>query len=180
MTQISLIENPGGKTQEVFESLEKNLGMVPNIFKALANSPAALDAYLAFNQALSAGKLCPMLKEKIALTVAGVNSCNYCASAHTALGLGLSIEKDELKKNIEAKSDCEKTEAALQFAKAIVVKHGRDLDSEFKAVEEAGFSHGEIVEVIAVVSVNIFTNYFNHIAGTEVDFPLVQVQAAKV
>jgi alkylhydroperoxidase family enzyme len=68
-----------------------------------------------------------------------------------------------------------KTAAALQFAQAVVEKHGQISDTDFQSVRAAGFSEGEIAEIVAQVALNIFTNYFNNVAKTEIDFPLVEV-----
>ena len=166
-------EQAGNAVQKLLDVVERQLGLVPNIFKTLAQSPAVLDAYMKQMAALASGDLDPKLREQIALVAAGKNQCDYCASAHTLLGKGAGVEDSELANNLKARSSDPDIQAALSFAAAIVDKRGRITDSELAAVRQAGFSDGQIVEIIAVTCMNIFTNYFNHIADTEVDFPLV-------
>ena len=118
------------------------------------------------------------LREQITLTVADANSCEYCLSAHTAIGKMVGLNENELVASRQASSGDAKTDAALKFAHQIVVKRGELLDSEVQAVRAAGYNDGEITEIVANVALNIFTNYFNEIAKTEIDFPRVQIGAA--
>lgn len=168
-----------GKTKQIFDALQKSLGVVPNLMRTLANSPAALHAYMSFNAALGEAQLSAALREQLAIAVADVNTCDYCLSAHTALGklAGLSGNDLALARNAEASDP--KTAAALQFATAVVRKRGMLSAADVNTLRVAGFSDGEVTEIIAVVAINIFTNYFNHIAGTEIDFPVVTATAAR-
>jgi uncharacterized peroxidase-related enzyme len=163
-----------GKTKQIFDALQKNLGTVPNLMRTLANSPAALSAYMNFNAALGDAKLPARLREQIAIAVANVNSCDYCLSAHNALGKLTGLAPNELALAQSAAASDAKTAAALRFSAEVVRKRGLVPASEVETLRAAGYSDGEIAEIVAVVAVNIFTNYFNHIAGTEIDFPLVK------
>ena len=165
--------NPNGKAQEQLASVKKMLGITPNIFTTLAHSPAALGYYLNASAALNSTAISAVLREQIALTVAGANACDYCASAHTALGKAQKISAAELTDNLHGKAADAKTQAALSFARKIVDFRGHLKDSDLKAIRAAGYSEAEIVEIVAVVGQNIFTNYFNHIASTVIDFPKV-------
>lgn len=169
-----------GKSRKLLEGVHRQLGTVPNIFKGFAHSPAALEAYLTQSRALAGGVLDPKLREQIAVTVAGTNGCNYCASAHTFLGKKAGVSQDELDINLTGVSDDQKTEIALGFARAIVEQRGRLSTGELQRVRDAGFSEAEIVEIIAHVGMNLFTNYFNHIADTEIDFPAVDTSKQTV
>ncbi len=169
------IDQADGTAQCMLENVNKALGMVPNLMRTLAHSPAALEAYLGFGKALGGGALSAKLREQIALTAANVNACEYCASAHTALGKKFGLDASELKRNLQASSRDPKVEAALQFARAVVVRQGWVTDEELERVREAGYSDGEINEIIAATAITIFSNYFNHVAETEVDFPVVEV-----
>lgn len=166
------------QSQPLLAAVQKKLGIVPNLFKTLAHSSAALQYYLAGSEALGNGALPAALREQLALTTAGVNECDYCASAHTLIGKGAGIGAGELADNLRGRSGDAKTQAALDFATAIVRTRGRVADAQLHAVRAAGYSEAEVVEIIAHVAVNIFTNYFNHIAGTEVDFPSVDARLA--
>lgn len=163
------------KAKALLEGVNKSLGITPNIMKTMAQSPATLEAYLGFGKALSGASISPQLREQIALTVAGENSCGYCASAHTAIGTKLGVNSDELTANLKGLSSNPKTEAALEFARQIVIERGFVSDDDLKRIRDAGYSEGEITEIVAVVAQNIFSTYFNHIAQTEVDFPRVEV-----
>ncbi len=169
------IEQADGKAKSLLENVNKALGMTPNGMRTMAHSPAALEAYLGFGKALGGGSLSSKLREQIALTAANANACEYCASAHTALGKKFGIDAAELKRNLHASSRDPKVEAALQFARAVVVRQGWVTDKELERVREAGYSDGEIIEIIAATVIAIFSNYFNHVAETEVDFPVVEV-----
>ncbi len=171
------VETADPKAQKQLEGVKKAMGMTPNLLATLGQSPAALGAYLGFGQALSGGTLGSALREQIAIAVAGANSCEYCASAHTAAGKGLGVDKAELAANLDGRSSDEQTSAALEFAVAIVQNRGWISDGDVAAVRNAGFTEAQVVELSAEVAFNTFTNYFNHIAETEVDFPRVEVEA---
>jgi uncharacterized peroxidase-related enzyme len=158
-------------------AVKAKLGMVPNLFKTLAHSPAALQYYLSASEALASTSISGALREQIALATAGQNDCNYCASAHTLMGKGAGIAATELAANLRGQSDDAKTQAALTFATTIVAERGRVSDADLAHVRAAGYSDAEITEIVATVAANIFTNYFNHIADTVVDFPLVRATA---
>ena len=175
MTRLTAI-NPDeatGKAKQLLDGVQQKLGLTPNLMRTFANSPAVLEAYLNFSGALGEGLLDAKLREQIALAVAEANSCEYCLSAHTAIGKMVGLNESDLTKARQAKASDVKTEAALQFAREIVVKRGEVSDADWQAVKNAGYGEGEIAEIIANVALNIFTNYFNHIARTEVDFPLI-------
>jgi len=164
-------------SQPMLEAVKKKLGMAPNLFKTFAHSPAVLQYYLSGSEALAGGSLSAALREQIALTTAGVNTCDYCASAHTLMGKGAGVAVAELAANLRGHAGDAKTQAALTFAAAIVQERGRVSDAQLQAVRAAGYSESDIVEIVAVVAENIFTNYFNHVAGTAIDFPVVRTQA---
>jgi len=162
-----------GLNKQLFDGLQSKLGMVPNLAQQLANAPAALKAYLGFGAALSEGKLTGKLREQIAVAVANVNHCDYCLSAHNVLGSLQGLTKPELEAAQFGESSEKKDAAILSFAVKVVQHRGHLPAEEVETLRAAGVSDQEIVEVIATVAVNIFTNYFNHIAGTEIDFPVV-------
>lgn len=164
-------------SRPLLDAVHQKLGMLPNLFKIFAHSPAVLQFYLAGSEALGAAALPAALREQIALVTAGRNECDYCASAHTLLGKGAGLDSTEVADNLRGRSGNPKTQAALDFAAAIVEERGRISDAQLQAVRAAGYGDAEVVEIVAVVAANIFTNYFNHIAGTVIDFPLVHAAA---
>lgn len=181
MTRLNAIDPnvATGKAKELLDGVKAKIGMVPNLMRTFANSPAALEGYLSFSGALGGGLLNARLREQIALAVADANSCEYCLSAHTAIGKMVGLNENEILSSRRASSDDAKTNAALTFAHQIVVKRGEVDDTDVRLVRVAGFSDGEITEIIANVALNIFTNYFNHIAQTVVDFPKVSLSVGK-
>ncbi len=166
------------KTKALLDGVQKKLGMTPNLMRTMANSPAVLEAYLGFGNALGKGTLPPQLREQIALTVGELNECQYCLSAHSALGKMVGLGDEEIADSRRGVSPDRKTEAVLQFARKIVTERGWVSDDDMAAVRAAGVSDAEIAEVVAHVAVNTFSNYFNHVAETDVDFPNVEAPSA--
>ena len=161
-------------SKPILDTVEKQLGVVPNMFRLIASSPAALQGYTANNAAL-ARTLDVKTRERIALAVAQVNGCDYCLSAHTYLGLNLAkISGEEIALNRMGRSGDPKADVAVRFAASIARERGRVAE----AVRKAGFSDGQIVEIIAVTAENFFTNLLNVVAGTDIDFPVVQASEA--
>lgn len=156
-----------------FDAIQKQLGIVPNMMRTMAQSVPVLEAYLSFGATLRRGRLPVRLHEQIALAVAETNACDYCLSAHTALGRGVGLSNDELAASREAHAADPKAAAALQFARAVVDRRGDVRDQDLATIRAAGYTNGEIAEIIAHVALNVFTNYFNRAAHTDIDFPLV-------
>lgn len=163
-----------------FDTVEKLLGIVPNMVRTMAASSSVLDGYLALSSALRRGVLPAALQEQLALAVAEANACDYCLSAHTALGRHAGVSPAELESNRDGRSGDPKTAAALRFALAVVDRRGGVSDEALDAVRAAGFSDGEIAEIVAHVALNVFTNYFNRVAQTEIDFPRVHARTVAV
>ena len=156
---------------QVLATVKKKLGKVPNLIATMANSAAVVNSYLGFSQALSTGSLSPRLREQIALVVGETNRCEYCLAAHTALGKGAGLTEAETRDARVAVASDKKERAALEFARKIVVQRANISDTDVQDARQAGYTDGEIGEIVANVALNIFTNYFNHVAETEVDFP---------
>lgn len=163
-----------GKSAELFAKVKSGLGLVPNMTRVMANSPAALEAYLAFSGALAGGRLAPRIREQLALVVAEANECGYCLSAHSAIGKKVGLSAEQIAASRQGEASDPKAAGALRFAKAIVDGRGEVTDGDFAAAREAGLDDAEIAEVITHVALNVLTNYFNKAAETEVDFPQVR------
>lgn len=163
---------------ELFSAIKAKVGAVPNLYRVMANEPAVLAANLGLGEALGKGSFDPKTREAIALVTAGANNCDYCASAHTAISKNLNVDDAEIAARLEGRSSDAKVQAILTFAKAVVDTRGFVSDADLGAAREAGLSEGEIVETVANVVANVFTNYVNHVADTEIDFPLVRAKAA--
>jgi uncharacterized peroxidase-related enzyme len=162
------------KAKELLEAVQKKIGMTPNMMRTMAQSPAVLEGYLSFSGALSHGVLPAKVREELALFVGQINQCDYCVAAHTTLGKMAGLQADQLinARHGLAKGEAE-TQAALKFAETIVETRGAVSDGDLAATRAAGLDDAKIAEVVAHVALNIFTNYFNRVAQTEVDFPKV-------
>jgi uncharacterized peroxidase-related enzyme len=172
------LENADPKSRALLEAAQKKMGMIPNMLKTLGHSSAALEAYMSLSGALAGGSLSARIREQVALAAAGVNGCDYCASAHTAIGKSLKIDESELERNLAGASDDATTAAALAFVGAVIENRGKVSDAELQAVRDAGFTDGEIAELVAAIALNTLTNFFNRLADPEIDFPVVSLQAA--
>lgn len=175
MTRLNTSFTPTDDATKLLDKINSSMGTIPNIFKIMAQAPNVLEGYLNFSTALTKGTLTAQEREQIALTVAGYDKCTYCASAHTALAKKSGVTDAETKINIKGRSDNERTQALLKFCISILETKGNVSDSDLQNVRKAGFTDPQIVEIVGLVAANIFTNYFNHVAGTEVDFPKVDV-----
>lgn len=167
-----------GTSKELLDAVQQKLGRAPNLMRVLANAPAALNGYLGLSTALGGGTLDAKVREQIALTVAEINSCQYCLSAHTAIGGMVGLSSDAIAAARSAKASDPKTTAILALARTLVVNRGHLTDPELAKAKHAGLSDGEVIEVTANVALNILTNYVNHVAQTVVDFPPVAAAAA--
>jgi len=164
------------RAEKLLSATEKKIGRIPNMFRPLAQSPAALEGYLTLSGILSGGELPGELREQIALAVAGANECAYCASAHAAIARSLSIEEVELAENLEGRSSDPRTAAAVSLARSIVERRGAVDDAGLEQARTAGLSDGEIVEIVAHVALNVFTNYLNRLVDPEIDFPVLSTE----
>jgi uncharacterized peroxidase-related enzyme len=164
-----------GKAKELLDGVKTTLGVTPNLMRTMANSPAVLEAYLGFNTALSRGRLGAKVREQIALAVAEANGCEYCLSAHTAIGRKVGLPEGHLLISRQWMSPEPRVDAALKFARAILTQRGQVTDEDLTRVRNAGYGDTEIAEIVAEVALNVFTNYFNLVAETTVDFPRVEV-----
>lgn len=181
MQRISAIQpaNAEGEAKTLFEAITSQMGGVPNILRTMAHSPAALGGYLAFSQALAGGTLGAGEREQIALACAGANGCDYCASAHTALGKMAGLSEAETKLNLVGEASDAKARALVSFVRKAVQARAVLSDADLAAIRAAGYGDVQLVEIVANIAANLFTNYFNHIAATDIDFPKVDAQAAR-
>ncbi|MFG0320669.1 MAG: carboxymuconolactone decarboxylase family protein [Planctomycetota bacterium JB042] len=162
------------KTRTLLDAVRSKLGAVPNMTRTMARSPAVLDAYLAFSGALAKTSLSAAVRERLALAVGEVNGCDYCLSAHSAIGRKVGLSQEEVDAARLGRAGDPKTTALLAFARELVLRRGELKDADLRAVREAGATDAEVVEVVAVAALNVFTNWFNHVTDPEIDFPIVR------
>lgn len=165
-------------SKPILDAVHKQLGVVPNMFRLIASSPAALEGFAANNGAL-AKTLDVKTRERIALAVAQINGCDYCLSAHTYLGLNLAkLTPEEIARNRRGQSGDARADAAVRFAAKVVRERGRVGDGDVAELRDAGYSNGQIVEIVALAAENVFTNLMNNVARTDIDFPVVTAAQA--
>jgi uncharacterized peroxidase-related enzyme len=181
MSRIAPVDpaTTSGKTHDLLAGVRKSLGAIPNLYRVIAQSPASLEGVLSLTGALARGRLGPRLREQIALTVAEENGCDYCLSAHTALGRGLQISDAELASARLGRASDPRDDAALRFVQRVMERRGRVGDADLEEVRRAGFDDEQVVELVANAVLNVFTNYLNQVAETEIDFPVVRASAVK-
>lgn len=167
-----------GEARELLQVVEKKMKRVPNMTRVMANSPALLKSYLAMSDALAHGSFSTKLRERIALLCAQFNRCEYCVSAHTAIGKMVGLSDADLADAREGKAADPRDAAVLQLAQAMVQHRGHVTDAQLQAARAAGLTDTQIAEVVGVVTLNILTNYINHLADTEIDFPKVELTCA--
>ena len=157
--------------KKVLDGIQAKMGKIPNSYATMAHSPTTLHAMLAYGMGLKKGVLTPKEIESIALAVGQNNACDYCVAAHTVIGKMAGLTEQETIEARQGISQDPKMDALLELAVEISEKKGRPLGKVVEAFKAAGYSDGALIEVIAWVAYNAFTNYFNHIAQTESDFP---------
>jgi len=166
------VEEAKGEVKELYHSLQQNMGKVFNIFLNMGNSATTLKGFLALSDAANHTGLAPKLCEQIALTVAQTNHCQYCLSAHTTIAKGKGMNEQDILKSRHAETSNAKDQAILKFVKQVVDNRGHVSNQDVAGLKAAGVNDNELVEIILVVLVNMFTNYFNLITDPKIDFPL--------
>jgi len=179
ITVPATIEAAPSASQPLLNAVKQQLGSVPNLFRMVANSPAALEGYVGLIGALGKGTLPAATGERIALAVAEINGCGYCLSAHTYLGKHVAkLDHVEMAANRQGTSHDAKADAAVRFAVAVTKQRGHVSDAELQAVKQAGYTEAQVIEIVLHVALNTWTNYINEVAKTPIDFPVVTLSKA--
>jgi len=165
-------------SKPLLDAVEKQFGVVPNLFRLIGSSPAALEGFLALSAAL--GKTLDVkTRNRIALATAEANGCDYCLSAHSYLGANLAkLDETEMALNRKGHSGDAKADAAVAFAAKVARSKGKVSDADLAALRRAGFSDAQAVEIVANVAINVLTNFINNVAQTDIDFPVVRAEVA--
>ena len=176
MSRLAPIQT-NGATSELKRSLKNShlkLDEAPRFLQVMANSPASLRAYIRADAALVRGQLTTRQRQQVALAVAEINGSSYSLSARydTRKSLGLTHQEMQLAGNAAAADP--KVDTMLRFTRAVVLQRGDISDEDFQALGIAGFTDAQIIEIVANIGLNVFSNYFCSVAKTEVDFPLFQ------
>lgn len=180
MSRINLVTKEQASPEQLalFDAIEQQLGLVPNFLKVFANSPAALQAFLGLHSIANTGELDAKTKERIALGLAEQNACEYCVSAHTAIGKNAGLSGDEILANRAGSSQDAKAAVAVKFSRSLAEHNGEVSTSELLEIRNAGYTEAEIVEIITHVGMNVLTNILGKASRVEIDFPKVELIAA--
>lgn len=172
-------EQATDQAAELFGAIKEKVGKVPNLYRTLGHAPSVLGGLLQLGEALDGGSLSAPVKEQIALRVGHRNACDYCQAAHTAIGKRVGLSADQTVAARQGQADDAHAQAVLKLVDAILEREGFVTDDQLAAARDAGLTDAQVLEVLGQVVKNIFTNYVNHIAQTEVDFPAApQLQEA--
>lgn len=180
MSRIPAVEaaDAEGKTKELLDRVQKTVGMIPNLHRVAAQSPAALDGLISLMQALDRGRLKPQLRQQIGIVVAECGGSDYCLSAHTTFGKMMGVSDDDLALARDAQASDARVATALRFARDVVDRCGQISDDDLAMVLQAGFSQGDVVEIVAQIALTLFASMINNVAETDVEFPRVSVRQA--
>lgn len=175
MSRIHVIDqhNANAEQKALLDAIQGQLGMVPNFLKVFANSPVALQAFLGLHGVANAGSLSPQTRERIALALAQQNTCEYCLSAHTAIGRKAGLTGDEIAAARAGSSGDAKAAVAVKLARSLVEHKGDITTAELIEAREAGYSDADIVEIITHVGMNLLTNILGKASRVDIDFPKV-------
>lgn len=180
MSRINTIDsnNANAEQSELLNAIQSQLGMVPNFLKVFANSPVALRAFLGLHGIANGGSLDALTRERIALALAQQNSCEYCISAHTAIGRKTGLSTEEIAAARVGTSEDAKAAVALKFARSLMEKKGEIGALELVEVRSAGYTDSDIVEIITHVGMNFLTNILGKASQIDIDFPKVSLKLA--
>ncbi|MGY3617132.1 carboxymuconolactone decarboxylase family protein [Bradyrhizobium sp. USDA 10063] len=175
MSRLSVpnLETVVGPSGQIYAQIKKAIGSVPNTFAAIAaHGPAALKAVLAADAVLATGSLTKRDQEVIKLVISAAGGCDYCVAAHSHLA-GLAGVKPEVLKQIRAGQPTgdAKRDALVRFVRNLAQSSGTVSDEDFAAIRAAGYSDAQLVEISLAFATTVFTNVFNRINDTEIDFP---------
>jgi uncharacterized peroxidase-related enzyme len=180
MSRLQVIDpdSARGEAKALLDAVQAQLGVTPNFIRVLANSAPALKAFLGLHGGVGEGALDVMTRERIALAVAEQNACQYCVSAHAAIGRKVGLDAAEIEAARAGTSSDARAAAAVAFARALAEHNGQVTGAEVAAVRAAGYSDGEIVEIIVNVGLNVLTNILGKASQVEIDFPRVELRRA--
>lgn len=164
-------DNTTDEQNALIQNVKEEIGRVPNILATMANSPATLKAYLGFAKSMSESSLSTSLREQISLAVSENNGCSYCLAAHTQMAKKAGLSSEDCLRARQGKATDSKDGVAVGFAVNVLVNRGSIIDDDIEEMRGSGYSDAQILEVVALVAMNVFTNTFNHVVETELDFP---------
>lgn len=180
MSRIDAVTNEAANPAQksLLDAIQVQLGMVPNMFRVLAHSPAALESFVGLHKIAGHGKLDIRTRERIAIALAQQNCSEYCLSTHSYMGRKVGLTGDEITANRQGSSHDAKSSAAVAFACSLVKSTGEITSAELDAVRKVGYRDSEIVEIIVHVGMNLLSNILNKALCVDIDFPKVELKKA--
>lgn len=180
MSRIAIIDNHNADVEQkgLLDAIQDQLGMVPNFLRVFANSPVALRAFLGLHGVANGGSVDAPTRERIALALAQQNGCEYCVSAHTAIGRKAGLSGDDMAAARAGTSEDAQAAVAVKFARSLMENRGDVSAIELAEVRAAGYSDADIVEIITHVGMNFLTNILGKASRVEIDFPKVELKLA--
>jgi uncharacterized peroxidase-related enzyme len=177
MSRLSVpnLEADTGPSGQVYAQIKKAIGSVPKTFEAIAaHGPTALKSMLAADAVLAAGNLTKRDQEVTKLVVSDASGCDYCVAAHNYLAGLIGVTAGALKHIREGQPTGDaKLDALVRFVRKLAQSSGTVSDEDFAAIKAAGYSDAQLVDISLAFATTIFTNVFNRINDTEIDFPAV-------
>jgi len=164
-------ENAGKEIQSTYDAIKAKFGMVPNIFKGMANSPVVLNAYLKLDEMIAGGSFSPVEQDIVRLVVSQYNKCEYCIAAHTGSLLAKGLNKEEIMEIRKEKSADARQSALIDFTLKVVETKGFVTDDDIETFKKAGFNNTHVAEITVIMAQKTLSNYFNHINHTDLDLP---------
>jgi len=176
MKKLSVLskEQASEQSKKIFEGIENAVGMLPNIYAVIGNSPNALGSYLAFSEAQKNGSFNAKEREAIFLAVSEANGCNYCVSAHTTIAKMNGFSEEETIQLRTGEHKNIKLNIITNLAKSIISNRGRADEELVQSFYEVGFDEKALVDLVALIAEITFSNYVAKLSKPEIDFPKAQ------
>jgi uncharacterized peroxidase-related enzyme len=171
MRQIE-VEQASGLVRNLFGKVEKSLGLIPNMFRCMANSTMGFDGFLKLNASLMAGKLGGRLQKLVILATSEFNGCEYCVAAHTKMAQDGNLLTDQECLDARRFQAADPREAAiLGFVRHVLETKGKVTDGDLAALRNKGFEDEEMVEILGTMALATYTNYISSVGQPDLDFP---------
>jgi len=164
-------ETADEQTKQIYAAIKSKFGMVPNIFKGLANSSVALGAFLKLDEMISQSSFTPVEQDIVKLVISQYNGCNYWLAAHTGSLSGQGLTSDEIVEFRKKKAKDTKHAALINFTFKVLETKGHVSDGDIDAFKNAGFTDAHTAEVTVIIAQKTLSNLFNHINNTDLDLP---------
>lgn len=159
------------ETQKIYDAITSKFGMVPNIFKGMANSPVTLNAYLKLDELIAGGSFTPVEQDVVRITVSQYNQCSYCLAAHTGSLLSKKVGKEEILQIRKGTPKDPKHAALVSFTLKVIETKGFVSDRDIADFKKAGFTDVHVAEIAVIIAQKTLSNYFNHLNNTDLDLP---------